>query len=118
MNQLSPHFTRQEFTCRCGCGFDTVDSQTLNLLGTVRSHFNAPVTVTSGCRCDAYNARVGGAKHSQHRLGRAADIQVKGIEPDAVAAWVEANHPHASVGRYATFTHIDTRTDGPARWQA
>ncbi|MYL22545.1 DUF882 domain-containing protein [Halomonas alkaliantarctica] len=117
MSQLSPHFHRHEFACRCGCGFDTVDSQTLELLETVRTHFNAPVLITSGCRCEAYNAREGGATESQHLLGRAADIQVQGVSPAAVADWVEAHHPTASVGRYASFTHIDTRSDGPARWQ-
>lgn len=117
MSRLSTHFSRREFACRCGCGFDTIDAQTLGVLEQLRNHFGQPVTVTSGCRCHAYNARVGGAKHSQHRLGRAADIQVRHVQPDEVADWVEANLPQASVGRYATFTHIDTRTDGPARWQ-
>ncbi|MGP9500276.1 D-Ala-D-Ala carboxypeptidase family metallohydrolase [Halomonas sp. AOP43-D1-4] len=117
MPQVSQHFQRREFACRCGCGFDTVDSQTLAALEAIRTHFGQPVTVTSGCRCAAHNARVGGARNSQHTLGRAADIKVSNVAPAQVAAWAEVNLPHASVGRYSTFTHIDTRSTGPARWR-
>lgn len=117
MTRLSPHFQRREFACRCGCGFDTVDRQTLDVIERIRAHFGKPITITSGCRCTAHNARVGGARNSQHTLGRAADIQVQDVKPAHVADWVEANAPHASVGRYSRFTHIDTRTHGPARWR-
>ena len=49
--KLSDNFSRTEFACKCGCGFDTVDSLTLEALESIRKHFNKPVTVTSGCRC-------------------------------------------------------------------
>ncbi len=117
MTRLTVHFTRAEFACNCGCGFDTVDVQTLDVLTAVRAHFNQPVTITSGCRCPAYNRQVGGATHSQHVLGRAADIQVSGIDPGEVHDWIGANFPGVSLGRYATFTHVDTRSNGPARWE-
>lgn len=115
-NDLSNHFQRREFACKCGCGFDTVDLETLVLLEDIRTHFDVPVTINSGCRCEAYNRQVGGAASSQHLLGRAADIRVQGIDPGVVATYVETQHPDASVGRYNTFTHVDTRTSGPARW--
>ncbi|AQU83234.1 MULTISPECIES: D-Ala-D-Ala carboxypeptidase family metallohydrolase [unclassified Halomonas] len=116
-DDLSTHFRRREFACKCGCGFDTVDLETLALLQDIRIHFNVPVVITSGCRCAAHNRRVGGAANSQHVFGRAADIRVQGISPAAVADYVEAHHPTASVGRYGSFTHVDTRTSGPARWR-
>lgn len=116
MTRLSPHFVRAEFACKCGCGFDTVDPQTLEILEAVRTHFNAPVTITSGCRCPTHNRRVGGATSSQHILGRAADIQVQGVAPDEVYDWIAEHFPRASLGCYATFTHVDTRSNGPARW--
>ncbi|MGM0825682.1 MAG: D-Ala-D-Ala carboxypeptidase family metallohydrolase [Pseudomonadota bacterium] len=114
--QVSVHFARSEFECRCGCGFDTIDAATLEILEAVRIHFDSPVAVTSGARCSAHNRSVGGAKSSQHLLGRAADIQVKGVEPDAVYAFIADNWPEASIGLYSSFTHVDTRTNGPARW--
>ena len=114
--KLSVHFARREFACACGCGFDTIDHATLEILEAVRSHFGQPVIVTSGARCPEYNARVGGASNSQHLYGRAADIQVRGVDPEAVHAWIDEHYPHASLGSYRTFTHIDTRSDGPKRW--
>ncbi|SES15161.1 Peptidase M15 [Vreelandella subterranea] len=115
-NDLSNHFQRREFACKCGCGFDTVDLETLVLLEDIRTHFDVPVTINSGCRCADYNRQVGGATASQHLLGRAADIRVQGVDPAEVAEYIETQHPDASVGRYNTFTHVDTRTSGPARW--
>lgn len=116
MTRISKNFQRHEFACRCGCGFDTVDAGTLAIVQAVRDHFDAPVTVTSGCRCADHNRKVGGARNSQHVLARAADIKVSGVSPGQVASWVEKAYPAASVGRYQSFTHVDTRTDGPARW--
>lgn len=111
---LSKHFNREEFACRCGCGFDTVDSMTLEALESIRQHFDKPVTVTSGCRCLVHNKAVGGSEKSQHTKGRAADIQVKGVEPSAVADY--ATSLGLSVGRYDSFTHVDSRSGLAARW--
>ena len=115
MPQISPNFKRAEFACGCGCSFDTIDAETLEILEAVRERFG-PVVVTSGARCPAHNAAVGGAKASQHILARAADVQVDGADPDTIHDWIAARYPHTSLGRYDTFTHVDTRTDGPARW--
>jgi uncharacterized protein YcbK (DUF882 family) len=112
---ISTHFSRLEFACQCGCGFDTIDTSTLSIVKAVRNQFG-PVVVTSGCRCEKHNARVGGSPNSQHKLARAADIKVSSTEPETVYHWVEKHFPHASLGLYDTFVHIDTRSDGPARW--
>lgn len=112
---LSQHFTRAEFACRCGCGFDTVDADLLALLENVRDHFAVPVTINCGCRCPEHNRAVGGEPQSQHMRGRAADIVVRGVDPQAVADYVDTLGA-AGVGRYATFTHVDTRS-GRARWR-
>jgi uncharacterized protein YcbK (DUF882 family) len=114
--KLSKHFSRHEFACSDGCGFDTVDVATLEILEAIRTHFNAPLEVTSGARCVEYNASIGGAENSQHTYGRAADIQVSNVSPKDVYDWVALNFPFVSLGSYTTFTHVDTRTNGPARW--
>ncbi|WP_299231692.1 D-Ala-D-Ala carboxypeptidase family metallohydrolase [uncultured Halomonas sp.] len=116
-DRLSRHFRRAEFACRDGCGFDTVDAQTLEILEAVRVAFGSPVIINSGCRCPAHNAAVGGVPNSQHVLGRAADIRVVGHEPADVYSWIEQRFPAASLGLYSTFVHVDTRTGGPARWK-
>lgn len=116
-DRLSRHFRRAEFACRCGCGFDTIDHATLEILEAVRVAFDAAVVVTSAARCPAHNAAVGGASNSQHLYGRAADIQVRGHEPVDVYSWIKRRYPHASLGLYRSFVHVDTRTGGPARWK-
>ena len=114
-DRISEHFRRSEFACPCGCGFDTVDATLLEVLERARNYFRAPITITSGCRCPTYNARVGGAKNSQHLRGRAADIVVQGVHPDRVHAFLSMGTE--SVGKYDTFTHVDTRSGRAARWE-
>ena len=112
---LSAHFRRREFACGCQCGFDTIDTQTLEILENVRRQFGR-VKVTSGARCPAHNAAIGGAENSQHLRGRAADIIALDADDNDVQDWLIENFPQVSIGRYDVFTHVDTRTDGPARW--
>jgi uncharacterized protein YcbK (DUF882 family) len=112
---LSQYFNRGEFACKCGCGYDTVDALTLEALEAIRNHFKSPVTITSACRCVSHNKAVGGASKSQHLQGRACDIQVKHVAPAEVQVYAESLG--ISVGSYNTFTHIDTRSNGPARWK-
>ena len=114
MGTLSPHFDREEFACKCGCGYDTVDHRLLEALEAIRVHFGKPVKVTSGCRCEAHNGAVGGSKNSQHKKGRAADIQVASTDPARVQDFAE--DLGMSVGRYGTFTHVDSRSGPPANW--
>lgn len=114
---LSAHFSRREFACHCGCGFNTVDTELLTVLEVIRQHFDAKVKVTSGCRCVARNEQEGGSERSQHLIGRAADIQVDTVEPAEVADFVDQMWPDQyGLGRYGVFTHVDTRSTR-ARWE-
>ena len=118
MTQFNEYFSRSEFACKCGCGFDTVDAELVEVLTLVREHFGVPVTVNSGCRCPQYNASgaVGGTPRSKHLEGRAADIVVRGVSPVIVHDYLNAKFPNQyGLGSYESFTHIDTRT-GKARW--
>ena len=112
---MSKYFSRSEFSCNCGCGFNTVDFELIQMLDGLRENFDKPIHITSGCRCEDYNAKVGGSVNSQHLLGRAADIQVKDIDP-AIVYEIADKMGFGGAGCYATFTHVDTR-DGKARWE-
>lgn len=110
MMNISQHFRRSEFACRCGCGFDDVNLKLIEVLEDVRNHFNAPVYINSGCRCPQHNQTVGGKQNSQHVLGNAADIKVKGFTPKEVADYLASKYQDKfGIGRYKTFTHIDVR---------
>lgn len=113
--KISANFHRAEFACQCGCGFDTIDALTLRIVQDVRDQFGA-IKITSGCRCKTHNRAVGGSSKSQHLKGRAADIVAGNATPKEVADYVAERWPQASIGRYPNFTHIDTRSKGPARW--
>lgn len=115
MGDLSENFSRSEFACSCGCGMDTVDYATVILAEKVREHFDSPVRINSGNRCETFNTSVGGSKGSQHMLSRAFDCTVDGIPP-AIVAELLHQLGAGGVGSYATFTHGDTR-QGVARWQ-
>lgn len=87
------YFKREEFRCKCGgryCNGYPVepDEKLIRLAEKVREHFNAPVTVSSGIRCEKHNASVGGVANSKHRLGKAMDFSVRGISSSMVDAYV------------------------------
>lgn len=113
---VSKHFKRPEFACKCGCGFAVVDVELLAILEDVRNHFDSPVIINSACRCESHNKAVGGASGSKHKLGIAADIVVKGVSPDKVYSYLDAQSPNThGIGRYNSFTHIDVRSTY-SRW--
>ena len=86
MTRLTTHFTLAELTRSATAkakGIDNTPSDyvTANLthlckevLEPLREAFGQPVTVSSGYRCKALNAAVGGSATSQHMRGEAADI--------------------------------------------
>jgi uncharacterized protein YcbK (DUF882 family) len=121
--RLAPDFKVREFRCRDGTDTILVDEALTMVLQCIREHFGKAVTITSGYRTAAHNAAVGGAKSSQHLLGRAADIQVAGTSVEDVAAYAESLMPDwGGVGRYPVkagratgWVHVDTRQN-KSRW--
>ncbi len=72
---ISKHFHEDEFFCKCGCGFNTVDPALISLLEIIRGIWDQPVTIKSGCRCKKHNADEDGKEDSAHLTGKAADIE-------------------------------------------
>lgn len=116
MSKVSKYFSRKEFACKCGCGFDVVDVGLIQILEDLREHFKSPIRITSGCRCDEHNKNIGGSIGSQHTKGKAADIKVDGVEPSKVYEYLDSECKDCcGVGKYNWWTHIDSR-NSKARW--
>jgi len=118
MKTLTKYFKRKEFECFCGCGQDWVDYELMLVLDMLRSHFNKPIKINSGSRCFNHNHKIGGSPHSQHLLGKAADIVVKDVKPQAVYDFLDAVFPDCyGIGLYNVqgFVHFDVRKNR-ARW--
>lgn len=74
---LSEHFNESEFLCPCcGAGHGLIDPQLIQVLEEIHETLppGVPMAVTSGYRCAAHNAAVGGESDSEHLVGQAADI--------------------------------------------
>lgn len=111
MGDVSKNFSRSEFKCAC-CGFSTVDIELIKVLEVVRTYFKKPIKINSACRCENHNIKVGGALHSKHKLGIAADIVVKDTAPQLVYNFIDRYQPNKyGLGNYKTFTHFDVRSD-------
>lgn len=121
MGDLTRNISRHEITCKCGCGFDTIDYVTIHVVQSIADIYwinSGPVTLNihSGCRCLEYNQRIGSNETSQHIQGRAIDFSINDIDP--VDIWVALNQKYPErfgIGKYPTFTHFDSRAIR-ARW--
>ena len=122
--KLSKNFSKHEFDSKDGAKMPSnVLKNVLDLaqnLQKLRDYYDASITINSGYRSEEHNRSVGGAKGSQHRRGLAADIVIKGVNPDDVADKIEeliekGFLKEGGVGRYHTFTHYDIRGT-KARW--
>ena len=118
MGDLSKNFSRHEFACRC-CGRADINQRLVDALQELRDLAGLPVRVTSGYRCQEHNQAIGGATRSQHLLGTAADIVVRGMTPAEMYRLAEDIEVfrNGGIGVYPDkgFIHVDVR-DGRARW--
>lgn len=122
--KLTENFSLFEFACRDGSPvpaelLDNVELLAKNLQ-VLRDYLGEPVRLNSGYRTPKYNARIGGAKNSQHVLAKAADITVKSKTPKQLAAIVErliaqGKMKQGGIGIYPGFLHYDVR-GRRARW--
>lgn len=105
------HFNIREFNCK-GTGrmlANGMDNVLITKLERLRlACGNKALVINSGYRSPAHNKKVGGASKSQHLYGKAADIVVRGVKPSEV--YQQADKLFNGVGKYNTFTHVDTRS--------
>jgi hypothetical protein len=127
--QLSPHFTLAEFTRSDYAARHNINNRplegtierlrdTAERLEEVRALLKSPITITSGYRCPALNASVGGSVGSQHVLGLAVDF----VAPDFGTPFEVCQAILASgiqfdqlIHEYGEWTHISFVRFNPRR---
>lgn len=113
MGDVSKNFSRKEFACKCGCGFDAVDIALLCSLQALRDLADKGITISSACRCTTHNKKVGGASNSYHVKVKAADIVIKGLKPTEMAKLAEevSEFEKGAIIVYNKdgFIHVDVR---------
>jgi hypothetical protein len=111
VGDITKNFSRHEFTCHCGCGFDSIDERIVHRLQVVRDILQVPITINSGCRCLKHNYSVGGKPASFHLEGKAIDWTVEDeatlMEADRLLTNWSGGFRH-----YLDFIHCDI---GPKR---
>lgn len=114
--KISQHYTRAEIACKCGCGFDSMDVETLRVADEAREFEGAPITPSSGCRCPSHNRAVGGSSKSLHVQARAMDLPSR--DPVALYNYLCEKYPDKyGFGLYKTFVHVDTKSGPARRWE-
>ena len=121
---LTKNFNKSEFNSKDGAEMPLEVLQNIKELATnlqvLRDELKAPIQINSGYRSPKHNAKIGGAKRSQHLLGTACDIVVSGHTPQEVAIVIEelirdGKMKHGGLKAYSSFTHYDIRGIR-ARW--
>lgn len=117
------HFKLAEFHCHCGeCSLlpaDGMDPFLLALCDEIRERCGFALKVNSGYRCSYWNTKIKGSLHSQHMLGKAADLSPaapSSARLKKLRAVIELLNP-VGYGKYTTFCHVDNRAgERKARW--
>lgn len=109
---MSRHFTEEETTCKCGCGFNEPDLVLMSKLDSLRDVMGGPVYLSSCCRCEEHNRNEGGSSTSSHLDGLAADIIcTDNTKRHKMLRWCA--HLFDRVGVRADFIHVDVDKTKP-----
>ena len=121
---MTKNFSKEEFDCNDGSEMPINIYHNLvkvaNQLQILRDELKKPIHINSAYRSEEYNASIGGVKDSQHIMGRAADIVIKGMTPievsEVIEKLIEKGHMlQGGIGIYSSFVHYDIRGT-KARW--
>lgn len=122
----SAHLAWQELGCRDGTPYpvewrETRAVELASAFEAIRAVVGQPIVIGSAFRTPAYNAKIGGAKRSQHCQGRALDLYPpQGWDIGRFYAAVRgvALDPESTIhglGQYPTFVHVDVRDRADGR---
>ena len=101
------YFKISEFECKCGCGKNNMDHETLIMLDAAREYAKTSFVINSGCRCEDHNKKVGGSPTSSHLKGLAVDIRADNSVKryKVVKGLLKAGFTRIGIG--SNFVHAD-----------
>lgn len=117
---ISPHFTEEEFACRCGCHRYAIDFKLIMMLEEARTVSGVPYMIRSGCRCPSWNIHEGGKPSSAHLTDvdngercQATDIAVFTDRGrfNVIRGLLAAGFTRIGIG--SDFLHVDIDSDKP-----
>lgn len=119
MEGPSIHLSWKELACKDGTPYprefilDGRATRLANAFEDIRALYDKPIMVLSAYRTPAHNKKIGGARNSQHVLGRALDLAPpKGVSVDKFYRDIKARATEfgiRGIGKYRTFVHVDIR---------
>lgn len=97
---------------------DSIKALVDNVLQPLRDAIGVPLRISSGYRCPALNAKVGGVPTSQHTRGEAADVWCATLTPYQLACKVvELGLEYDQMVLYPGFLHLSYKLEGKQRMQ-
>lgn len=119
MNKPSVHLSWGELACKNGIPYPQkyITDGTVFKLAEVFEEIRAtcgdyPIIVNSAYRTPEYNKKIGGARNSQHVLGRALDLKHTQLSNEQFFTTIRENAVYLGVrglGHYNNFVHVDIR---------
>ena len=76
-DMITPNFSAQEMSCKCGCGKHGMDEEFMRMLQELRNEVGA-LRISSGFRCEDHNDKVSKIKNGPHTQAKASDILISG----------------------------------------
>lgn len=107
--KISEHFSTKELECKCGCGLFNMAPSFIVFLERIRKDYGKPMVINSGCRCEAHNKKIQGAKKSAHMEGLAVDVAVGDAALKRSLVEAAIKHGATGIGVYSSWVHIDTK---------
>ncbi len=140
MGDLTKNISRHELSCRCGCGYDIADFETVNILQVTADYFGAVyqekiiIDISGPNRCIEHNETVQKkynvnyvpySSKSKHIDGGAVDFKLfrKALNGSKIQILPKVIHSHLDkkypnrlgLGLYNNRNHMDPRSTR-ARW--
>ncbi len=118
MGDLRKDFSAREFECPCAkCSRNGVvpTDTVLDALQGVRDALGEPLRITSGVRCVAHNAAVGGAASSRHLPAYRDAVDIQALDSTFRYLLIMALYTHGAkaIRVYPRHVHADWRPGPP-----